>query len=73
MTNMNGSNINIGEITIEEFAPHQFRYNGIHITSIYKYDVTNMRFHTMNLVLIKEQIGEYAYNKLIPYLLLDQV
>ena len=77
--------IHIGEIIIEECAfidecafiedcaHNQFKYNGIHITSIYKYDVTNNRFHTTNPALIREQIGEYAYNKLIPYLLLDLI
>ena len=71
--------IHIGEIIIEECAfiedcaHNQFKYNGIHITSIYKYDVTNNRFHTTNPALIREQIGEFAYNKLIPYLLLDLI
>jgi hypothetical protein len=66
-------NIHIGELIINEFAPNKFKYNHIHITSIYKYDLTNMRFYTTSLTLIEEEIGEYAFNKLKPYLLLDQV
>jgi len=66
-------NICIGEITIEEFAPNQFRYNNIHITSIYKYDLTNMRFYATNLARIQEEIGEFAFNKLRPYVLVDQI
>ena len=37
--NDNGIHICIGEITIEESAPNKFKYNNIHITSIYKYDL----------------------------------
>jgi hypothetical protein len=70
---VNVINICIGEITIEEFAPNQFSYNNIHITSIYKYDLTNMRFYATSLVRIQEEIGEYAFNKLRPYVLVDQV
>jgi hypothetical protein len=66
-------NICIGEITIEEFAPNQFKYNNIHITSIYKYDLTNMRFYATSLSKIQEELGEFAFNKLRPYVLLDQI
>jgi hypothetical protein len=71
--NDNGINIHIGELIIKEFKPNQFKYNDIHITSIYKYDLTNMRFYTTSLTLIQEQIGDYAFNKLKPYVLLDQI
>jgi len=71
--NDNGIHICIGEITIEESAPNKFKYNNIHITSIYKYDLTNMRFYATRLGQIQEEIGEYAFNKLRPYVLVDQV
>jgi len=58
----------LGEITIEETEPGKFYYNGIRLGSVYKYDPTNKKLYTHNRRLIKMRIGDFAYNKLLPYL-----
>ena len=64
--------ITLGEITIEETDPlgerGKFYYNGIRLGSVYKYDPTNKKLYTHNRRLIKMRIGDFAYNKLVPYL-----
>jgi hypothetical protein len=70
--------ITLGEITIEERDPlgceispgegGKFYYNGIRLGSLYKYDPTNKKLYTHNRRLIKIRIGDFAYNKLLPYL-----
>ena len=71
--------ITLGEITIEETDPlgntnissgegGKFYYNGIRLGSVYKYDPTNKKLYTHNRRLIKIRIGDFAYNKLLPYL-----
>jgi hypothetical protein len=64
--------ITLGEITIEETDPlgegGKFYYNGIRLGSVYKYDPTNKKLYTRNRRLIKMRIGDFAYNKLLPYL-----
>lgn len=64
--------ITLGEITIEEIDPlgeaGKFYYNGIRMGSVYKYDPTNKKLYTHNRRLIKMRIGDFAYNKLLPYL-----
>ena len=63
--------ITLGEITIEETTSgegRQFYYNGIRLGSVYKYDPTNKKLYTHNRRLIKMRIGDFAYNKLLPYL-----
>jgi hypothetical protein len=64
--------ITLGEITIEERDPlgegGKFYYNGIRLGSVYKYDPANKKLYTHNRRLIKMRIGDFAYNKLLPYL-----
>jgi hypothetical protein len=65
--------ITLGEITIEEMTltpgeGGKFYYNGIRLGSVYKYDPTNKKLYTHNRRLIKIRIGDFAYNKLLPYL-----
>ena len=58
----------LGNRDIEPGQCGHFKYNGIKLGSVYKYDPTNKLLYTRNRRLIKLRIGDFAYNKLLPFL-----
>ena len=45
-----------------------FKYNGIELKSVYRYDPIELKFYAWNLSMLKNKLGDENFNKIKPYL-----
>jgi hypothetical protein len=48
---------------------NHFKYNGIELKSVYRYDPIELKFYAWSLPMIKNKLGDDNYNKIKPYLI----
>jgi hypothetical protein len=48
---------------------NHFKYNGIELKSVYRYDPIELKFYARSLSMIKNKLGDENFNKIKPYLI----
>ena len=52
---------------------NHFKYNGIELKSVYRYDPVQVKFYAWSSTILKNKLGDENFNKLKPYLIITQI